>query len=91
MSERLVELRRSGSSPLAICVSWYAKLVDGRSSTKMSRHGAGLLVVASLNHWLCAHDPAAAPVPRSVLQVIVCSACSGHGFKLSSTVGSILA
>jgi glycine/D-amino acid oxidase-like deaminating enzyme len=29
--------------------------------------------------------------PYAVLQVILCSACSGHGFKLSPAVGLVLA
>ncbi len=29
--------------------------------------------------------------PYSALQVILCSACSGHGFKLSPAIGLVLA
>ena len=28
---------------------------------------------------------------RSLLQVVICSACSGHGYKFSSVIGEILA
>lgn len=42
----------------------------------------------------CVCQPQAAcatPCTRVVLQVILCSACSGHGFKFTSVIGEVLA
>lgn len=65
-------------------------------------HHSGCLRMPYLSSLrTCIHKTLTARIPLSLglltvldsatLQVIICSACSGHGFKLSPAIGSVLA